>query len=125
MTMVLKPTVLILGATGQIGSFILEHLKRQPDAVHIRLTLISERGQPAVRQVSRALAARLHYTFRDLARSPHTSPGQQDGVRFADSQNESGLPGENEVALKIDCSSLWDADNRWSHSNIPAFLPAK
>ena len=37
MTMLLKPTVLILGATGQIGRFILEHLKQEPDAVHIRV----------------------------------------------------------------------------------------
>ncbi len=38
MTMLQKPTVLILGATGQIGRFILEYLKREPDAVHIRVT---------------------------------------------------------------------------------------
>jgi NAD(P)H dehydrogenase (quinone) len=38
MTIHQKPTVLILGATGQIGRFILEHLKREPDTVHIRVT---------------------------------------------------------------------------------------
>jgi hypothetical protein len=38
MTMLQKPTVLILGSTGQIGRFILEYLKREPDAVHIRVT---------------------------------------------------------------------------------------
>jgi len=38
MTMLPKPTVLILGSTGQIGRFILEYLKREPDAVHIRVT---------------------------------------------------------------------------------------
>ena len=37
MAMLLKPTVLILGATGQIGRFILEHLKHEPDMVHIRI----------------------------------------------------------------------------------------
>ena len=36
--MLQKPTVLILGATGQIGRFILEYLKRESDAVHIRAT---------------------------------------------------------------------------------------
>jgi NAD(P)H dehydrogenase (quinone) len=38
MTMHQKPTILILGSTGQIGRFILEYLKREPDAVHIRVT---------------------------------------------------------------------------------------
>jgi uncharacterized protein YbjT (DUF2867 family) len=38
MTMLQKPTVLILGSTGQIGRFILEYLKPEPDAVHIRVT---------------------------------------------------------------------------------------
>jgi uncharacterized protein YbjT (DUF2867 family) len=42
MTMLLKPTVLILGATGQIGRFILEHLKQEPDAVHIRVAARSQ-----------------------------------------------------------------------------------
>jgi short subunit dehydrogenase-like uncharacterized protein len=37
MTMLLKPTVLILGATGQVGRSILEHLKHESDAVHIRI----------------------------------------------------------------------------------------
>jgi len=37
MTILLKPTVVILGATGQIGRFILERLKQEPDAVHIRV----------------------------------------------------------------------------------------
>lgn len=41
MTMLLKPTVLILGATGQIGRFILGHLKQEPDAVHIRVAAIA------------------------------------------------------------------------------------
>jgi uncharacterized protein YbjT (DUF2867 family) len=36
-TMLLKPTVLILGATGQIGRLILEHLKQEPDAIPIRV----------------------------------------------------------------------------------------
>ena len=39
MTMLKKPTVLILGSTGQIGRFILEYLKREPDTVHIRVTV--------------------------------------------------------------------------------------
>jgi hypothetical protein len=38
MTMLQKPTVLILGSTGQIGRFILEYLKRESDAVHVRVT---------------------------------------------------------------------------------------
>ena len=37
MTMLFKPTVLILGATGQIGRFILEHLKHEIDTIHIRI----------------------------------------------------------------------------------------
>jgi len=41
MTMLLKPTVLILGATGQIGRFILGHLKQEPDAVHIRVAALA------------------------------------------------------------------------------------
>jgi hypothetical protein len=41
MTMLLKPTVLILGATGQIGRFILGHLKQEPDAVHIRVVALA------------------------------------------------------------------------------------
>jgi len=56
MTMLQKPTVLILGATGQIGRFILEYLKREPDAVHIRVTArrpeqvarFQQQGQDAV-----------------------------------------------------------------------------
>jgi NAD(P)-dependent dehydrogenase (short-subunit alcohol dehydrogenase family) len=38
MTMLQKPTVLILGSSGQIGRFILEYLKRESDAVHVRVT---------------------------------------------------------------------------------------
>ena len=41
MTMLLKPTVLILGATGQIGRFILEHLKQEPGAIHIRVAALA------------------------------------------------------------------------------------
>lgn len=41
MTMLLKPTVLILGATGHIGRFILEHLKQEPGAVHIRVAALA------------------------------------------------------------------------------------
>src|SRR5260370_19568119 len=37
MTMPLKPTVLILVATCQIGRFILEHLKHDIDTIHIRI----------------------------------------------------------------------------------------
>lgn len=56
MTMLQKPTVLILGATGQIGRFIIEYLKREPDAVHIRVTArrpeqvatFQQQGQDAV-----------------------------------------------------------------------------
>jgi NAD(P)H dehydrogenase (quinone) len=56
MTMLQKPTVLILGSTGQIGRFILEYLKREPDAVHIRVTArrpeqvttFQQQGQDAV-----------------------------------------------------------------------------
>jgi len=56
MTMLPKPTVLILGSTGQIGRFILEYLKREPDAVDIRVTArrpeqvatFQQQGQDAV-----------------------------------------------------------------------------
>ena len=56
MTMLQKPTVLILGSTGQIGRFILEYLKREPDAVDIRVTArrpeqvatFQQQGQDAV-----------------------------------------------------------------------------
>ncbi len=56
MTILQKPTVLILGAIGQIGRFILEYLKREPDAVHIRVTArrpeqvarFQQQGQDAV-----------------------------------------------------------------------------
>jgi NAD(P)H dehydrogenase (quinone) len=56
MTMLQKPTVLILGSTGEIGRFILEYLKREPDAVHIRVTArrpeqvatFQQQGQDAV-----------------------------------------------------------------------------
>ncbi len=56
MTMLKKPTVLILGSTGQIGRFILEYLKREPDTVHIRVTArrpeqvatFQQQGQDAV-----------------------------------------------------------------------------
>jgi NAD(P)H dehydrogenase (quinone) len=56
MTTLQKPTVLILGSTGQIGTFILEYLKRKPDAVHIRVTArrpeqvarFQQQGQDAV-----------------------------------------------------------------------------
>jgi uncharacterized protein YbjT (DUF2867 family) len=41
MTKLLKPTVLILGATGQIGRFILGHLKQEPDAFHIRVAALA------------------------------------------------------------------------------------
>src|SRR5260221_11556490 len=56
MTMLPKPTVLILGSTGQIGRFILEYLKREPDPVHIPATArrpeqvatFQQQGQDAV-----------------------------------------------------------------------------
>ena len=53
MTMLLKPTVLILGATGQIGRFILEHLKKEPDAVHIRVAVRRPEQVAAFRQQGR------------------------------------------------------------------------
>jgi NAD(P)-dependent dehydrogenase (short-subunit alcohol dehydrogenase family) len=40
--MLLKPTVLIFGATAQIGRYILEHLNQEPDAVHIRVAVRSQ-----------------------------------------------------------------------------------
>ena len=56
MTMLQKPTVLILGSPGQIGRFILKYLKRDTDAVHIRVTArrpeqvarFQQQGQDAV-----------------------------------------------------------------------------
>jgi NAD(P)H dehydrogenase (quinone) len=56
MTMLKEPTVLIIGSTGQIGRFILEYLKREPDTVHIRVTArrpeqvatFQQQGQDAV-----------------------------------------------------------------------------
>jgi uncharacterized protein YbjT (DUF2867 family) len=47
MTMLLKPTVLILGATGQIGRFILEHLKHEPNTIHIRITTRRQEQVPS------------------------------------------------------------------------------
>ena len=56
MTILKKPTVLILGSTGQIGKFILEYLKREAGTVHIRVTArrpeqvatFQQQGQDAV-----------------------------------------------------------------------------
>jgi hypothetical protein len=45
MTTLLKPAVLILGATRRIGRFILEHLKQEPDAVMIRPARSYSNGQ--------------------------------------------------------------------------------
>ena len=61
---------------------------------------------------------------RDLTHSQDASPRQQASVRLTDSQTESGLTGESEVVLKIECWSFWDPDSCCWHSNMPAFVPA-
>jgi short subunit dehydrogenase-like uncharacterized protein len=82
MTMLLKPTVLILGATGQVGRFILEHLKREPDAVHIRVAARRPEQVAAFQQQGRD-AVLLDLDGPRTFSSPHRISARRFAARIA------------------------------------------
>ena len=53
MTSFQKPTVLVLGVSGQIGRFVLEHLDKYPETLNVRITARRPEQVAALQQQGR------------------------------------------------------------------------
>jgi uncharacterized protein YbjT (DUF2867 family) len=102
MTSFQKPTVLVLGVSGQIGRFVLEHLDKYPEILNVRITARRPEQVAALQQQGRdavlldldnptSFAAALHGMDRVFLLTGYTVAMMTQSKTFVDAARKAGV----------------------------------